>query len=44
MMRGHLPRALVLPNTRLKLTAPSFCGALLFVKSSESRCSLSAFR
>ena len=31
-------------NTRLKLTAPSFCGSLLFVKSSMSRRSLSAFR
>ncbi len=32
------------PNTRLKLTAPSCCGNLLFVKSSSSRRSLGAFR
>ncbi len=32
------------PNTRVKLTAPFFCGGLLFVKSSRSRRSLSAIR
>ena len=32
------------PNTRLKLTAPSCWGGHLFVESSMSRRSLSAFR
>ena len=32
------------PNKRLKLTASSCCGNLLFVRSSSQRCSVSAIR
>ena len=33
-----------LPNTRVKLSAPLFCGGLLFVNIPASRRSLRAFR
>jgi hypothetical protein len=34
----------LLPNTRLKLAAPPFCGGRLFVNVKASRRSLSAIR